>query len=177
MRIKARMGSSLDGFVSTSAGVPTMATGTAFVPGASRGYPEFIAGCDAVAMGRTTFLPALGAPSWPWGDLEVFVLTSTPLPRGTRSHVVAVHNGPSGLVEALRARSTEGDIHLVGGPRTIAAVRETGALDSLEVVVLPLLLGEGVPRWTAGAGPDDLMLLRPPRAFPHGSMQLTYAVT
>jgi hypothetical protein len=29
------------------------------VPRVSYGHPEFIEGCDAVAMGRTTFLPAL----------------------------------------------------------------------------------------------------------------------
>jgi len=32
--------------------------------------------CNAVLMGRTTFEPALSAPHWPWGDLDVFVLGS-----------------------------------------------------------------------------------------------------
>ena len=33
-------------------------------------------------MGRTTFLPALAAPRWPWTQ-PVFVLTSSPLPERT----------------------------------------------------------------------------------------------
>jgi hypothetical protein len=65
MLIKSRMGISADGFVSTAEGVPTQVTMPEFVPGVSHGFPEFIDGCDAVVMGRTTFVPALGAPRWP----------------------------------------------------------------------------------------------------------------
>lgn len=80
MRIKARMGTSIDGYVATTDGMPILIKAADFVPGRSHGYPEFIAGCDAVAMGRQTFLPALGAPQWPWRDMTVHVLTSRPLP-------------------------------------------------------------------------------------------------
>jgi dihydrofolate reductase len=53
-----------------------------FVPGISHGHPEFIADRRAVLMGRTTFDPALNAPSWPWAGLPVYVLTSRALPSG-----------------------------------------------------------------------------------------------
>lgn len=79
MLIKSRMGISADGFVSTPEGVPALAIAPGFEPGVSHGYPGFIEGCDAVVMGRTTFLPALGAPQWPWAGLQVYVLTSSPL--------------------------------------------------------------------------------------------------
>jgi hypothetical protein len=50
-----------------------------FQPGVSYGYEEFSSSCDAVVMGRATSLPALGAlVAWP--GLDVYVLTSTPLP-------------------------------------------------------------------------------------------------
>jgi hypothetical protein len=84
VRIKARMGMSLDGYVATTDGTPSLIKARGFLPGRSHGYPEFIDGCDTVAMGRQTFLPALGAPQWPWGDMQVFVLTSRP-----RSHCTA----------------------------------------------------------------------------------------
>ena len=70
MLIKSRMGVSVDGFVATGAGIPAIALATGFVPGESHGYPEFIAGCDAVVMVRNTFLPALGAARWPWPGLQ-----------------------------------------------------------------------------------------------------------
>lgn len=59
MLIRSRMGVSADGFVSTPGGVPALAIMPGFEPGVSHGYPEFIKDCDAVVMGRTTFLPTL----------------------------------------------------------------------------------------------------------------------
>ncbi len=69
------MGVSVDGFVATPDGLPALLQMPDFLPGESYGYREFIASCDAVVMGRTTFLPALSAPSWPWPGLSVYVLT------------------------------------------------------------------------------------------------------
>lgn len=175
MRIKARMGMSVDGYVATTDGTPALIKTADFVPGQSHGYPEFIKGCDTVAMGRETFLPALRAPQWPWGDMQVYVLTSRPLPAGVPESVVTSTAGPAGLVRQLRSRGSDGDVHLVGGPRTIQAFHEQGALDSLEVVVLPLLLGEGVRLWPHGTQPPTLQSLREPRIFPDGSVELSYS--
>ena len=174
MLIKSRMGVSLDGFVANADGVPAIALADGFVPGESHGFPEFIAGCDAVVMGRNTFLPALGAADWPWRGLQVYVLTTRPLPAGTPADVIAVPD-PAALAEALRSRDGGGDVHLVGGPRTIRALRGIGALDRLEIVLLPVLLGTGVPLSPAGAPALPLRLLGADRAFPDGSVELRYA--
>jgi hypothetical protein len=116
-------------------------------------------------------VPALGAGSWPWPGLQVYVLTSRPLPAGTPAEVIAVPD-PAALAEALRSRDTGGDVHLVGGPRTIRAFSAIGALDRLEVVLLPVLLGTGVPlspagrpRWGAKP-PAHRELTRPTRGEP-----------
>ena len=174
MRIKARMGISVDGYVATADGIPTLVKAEGFVPGQSHGYPEFIDGCDAAVMGRQTFLPALGAPQWPWGDLEVFVLTARALPAGTPDGVRAAAD-VAGLMGQLRARGSDGDVHLVGGPRTIEAFSRQGALDSLEVVVLPLVLGDGIPLWPRGTAQPRLRLRHQPRVFPDGSAELSYS--
>jgi len=174
VRIKARMGISVDGYVATTDGFPSLLKAEGFVPGQSHGYPEFIDGCDAVVMGRHTFVPALGSPQWPWGDMRVFVLTSSPLPAGTPDGVGAAADA-AGLVEQLRARGSDRDVHLVGGPRTIEAFCQQGALDSLEVVVLPLVLGDGIPLWPRGTAPPRLRLRHQPRVFPDGSAELSYA--
>lgn len=176
MRIKARMGMSADGYIATTDGLPSLVKAAGFVPGQSHGYPEFIAGCDAVVMGRHTFLPALGAPQWPWGDMQVFVLTSRTLPAATPAGVTATA-GPAALVPQLRSRRSGGDVHLVGGPRTIQAFHHQGALDSLDLVVLPLLLGDGVPLWPRGAQAPSLQLRAEPRLFPDGSVELSYSPT
>jgi dihydrofolate reductase len=174
MLIRSRMGISVDGFVSNPDGVPTLALMPGFVPGESHGFPEFIEGCDAVVMGRSTFLPALGSPNWPWEGLQVYVLTSSPLPEGTPDHVIVSQGGVAGLAGQLRSRGSDGDVHLVGGPRTIRAFHQAGALDRLEIVVLPILLGAGVPLSPPGEAPVPLSLLRADRTFPDGSAELVY---
>jgi dihydrofolate reductase len=89
--------------------------------------------------------------------------------------VVTCTGGPAGLIQQLRSRASGGDVHLVGGPRTIQAVHQHGALDSLDVIVLPILLGDGVPLWPPGAPPPALRLRREPRVFPDGSAELSYS--
>jgi dihydrofolate reductase len=174
MLIRSRMGVSADGFVATADGGPAFLMMPDFVPGHSHGYPAFIGSCDAVLMGRSTFLPALGARDWPWPGLQVFVLTSGPLPPATPPGVVAVPGGPVGAVERLRNRGSDGDVHVVGGPRTIEGLAAVGALDRLELVVLPVVLGEGA-RLTPPTTPRrPLALVRPPETYPDGSVELVY---
>ena len=50
-----------------------------------------------------------------------------------------------------------------------------GALDRLELVVLPVLFGDGVPLSPPGAPRMPLRLVRNDRTFPDGSVELIYA--
>src|SRR5512132_4158596 len=59
MEIRARMSTSADGYVTTPGGWPAMPADPAFVSGKSHSVPEFLEGCEAALMGRTTFEPAL----------------------------------------------------------------------------------------------------------------------
>src|SRR5919201_6973956 len=142
MQIRTRMCMSLDGYVTRPDGLPVQLADPRFVPGQSHGFPEFQQSCEAVLMGRTTFEPALGADRWPWPNLDVFVLGSH-RPSGTPDHVV-VESDPERLLDQVRAANKGRDVHLVGGPRTIETYRALGALDTLELVVLPLLFGAGM---------------------------------
>ena len=62
----------------------------------------------------------------------------------------------------------------MGGSRTIRAFHEVGALDRLELVVLPILLGDGVPLSPRSAPAVPLRLLRADGVFPDGSAELVY---
>ena len=83
-------------------------------------------------------------------------------------------DGPAALVERLRSRGSDGDVHLVGGPQTIRAFHELGALDRLEIVVLPILLGNGTSLSPPGSRPVPLRLLRGDRTFADGATELVY---
>jgi dihydrofolate reductase len=174
MQIRARMSMSADGYVTTPGGWPALTADPAFVSGQSHGIQEFLAGCEAALMGRTTFEPALTNERWPWPTLNVFLLASQ-RPPGTPDHVVS-DGDPSRLLEKLRAANQGGDVHLVGGPRTIEAFRAVGALDKLELVVLPLLLGDGM-RLTPSISPDSGLTFERERALPGGSVEIVYDVS
>jgi dihydrofolate reductase len=168
------MGVSVDGFVATTEGMPALISMPDFVPGVSHGFPDFIGDCDAVLMGRTTFIPALGAPQWPWERMRVFVMTSRPLPANTPPGVVAIAGGPEQAVQRLRTRGSDKDVHVVGGPSTIQGLADADALDRLEIVVLPLILGAGVPLSPRGTRSSRLRLLGEPRRHRDGSVELVY---
>jgi dihydrofolate reductase len=171
MQIVTRMCISADGYVTTPDGWPAQLADPAFVAGESYGFPEFQETCDAVLMGRTTFEPALGADQWPWPNLDVFVLGSH-RPSGTPDEVV-VDGDPARLLEKVRAANKGGDVHIVGGPRTIETFRALGALDKLGLIVLPLLLGEGM-RLTPSLSTDTRLTLESERALPGGSVEIVY---
>jgi dihydrofolate reductase len=172
MKIRTRMCVSLDGYVTTRDGWPVQLADPHWSPEAY-GFPEFQATCDAVLMGRTTFEPALGAESWPWRGLDVFVLGSH-RPEGTPDHVV-VDDDPARLLERIREAKEGGDVHLVGGPRTVETFRRLGALDRLGLIVCPVLAGGGM-QLTPSLATETLLTLETERRLPTGAVELVYAV-
>jgi dihydrofolate reductase len=174
MQIRARMSMSADGYVTTPGGWPALTADPAFVSGESHGIREFLDGCEAALMGRTTFEPALNNERWPWPTLNVFMLGSRRAP-GTPDHVVS-DSDPQRLLAKLRAANEGRDVHLVGGPRTIETFRALGALDRLELVVLPLLFGGGM-QLTPSLSPDSGLTFASSRALPGGSVEIVYDVS
>ncbi|HEY3205414.1 MAG TPA: dihydrofolate reductase family protein [Gaiellaceae bacterium] len=171
MQIRTRMCMSADGYVTTPDGRPAQLADPGWDPEAF-GFGELQASCDAVLMGRTTFEPAIGADAWPWPDLDVFVVGSH-RPSGTPDDVV-VDGDPARLLEKVRAANRGGDVHLVGGPRTIETFRLLGALDVLGLIVLPLLLGDGM-QLTPAVSSDIGLRLESERALPTGAVEISYA--
>jgi dihydrofolate reductase len=172
VKIKTRMCVSLDGYVTTPNGWPVQLADPDWSP-ETYGFPEFQASCDAVLMGRTTFEPALTAEPWPWSDLGVFVLGSH-RPEGTPDHVV-IDDDPVRLLQRIRKTNGRGDVHLVGGPKTIEAFRQIGALDVLGLIVVPVLVGSGL-QLTPSVATDQRLRLESERGLPTGAVELFYAL-
>jgi dihydrofolate reductase len=122
-------------------------------------------------MGRTTFLPALEASQWPWTQ-PVFVLTSSALPERTPDHVTTAPSAEE-LSELMNSAGVGGDVHLVGGPRTMQAFRGIGALAEIGLLIIPRIQGSGVPLAPAGVEPLSLTL-RSTRTFPDGAIEAWY---
>jgi dihydrofolate reductase len=173
MQIRSRMCMSVDGYVATPDGWPAQLALPVWDPEAY-GFVDFQAACDAVLMGRTTFEPAISAETWPWPDVDVFVLGSR-RPSGTPDQVI-VESDPARLLELVRAANRGGDVHLIGGPRTIETFRRLGALDELGLIVLPLLLGAGM-RLTPSVSVDTGLKLKREQVLPSGAVEIVYVCT
>ncbi len=171
MRIRTYTFVTLDGYVSTHDGRPVQLLLPGFPGRSAYGLPEFLATCEAVVMGRTTYLPALTAPDWPWTQ-PAFVLTSSPLPENTPDHVTAAPTAAQ-LIELMDAAGVTGDVHLVGGPRTMQAFRQIGALAEVGLLYVPMMQGGGVR-----LAPDGIqswfLSLQSMRAFPDGVIEAWY---
>jgi dihydrofolate reductase len=172
MQIVSRLCTSANGYVTTPDGWPAQLADPSFEAGHSHGIQGFLADKEAALMGRITFEPALDAGRWPWPNLDVFVLASH-RPAGTPDHVVT-ESDPVQLLDTIRERNRGGDVHLIGGPRTIETYRALGALDRLELVVLPLLLGDGT-RLTPALSPEAELSFVSQRPLPGGSVEIVYA--
>lgn len=179
MQICTHIGISLDGFIATSDGLPVWNNIPSFVPSQSHGYAAFLEHIDAVVIGRNTFdfghMFWTQQGAWPWEGNRVYVLTSRPLPANTHADVIASQGGPAELLAQLKAAGLERDVQLLAGPRLIQAFLQLGAVDHLGMVILPLVLGDGVPLYGPGAAPRIPLRLEQSQVFPDGSVEVVYA--
>ena len=137
--IRGLIAASLDGYVAGPDG--SVAALAPFVS-VEHGYQRFIDQVGTVVMGRRTYdlIPSLGT-GWPYAGKRALVLTSG---RGSsvREKTRFWTDGLPALIAHLRDLD-DGDVWVVGGGRLMAGMIEAGALDRLELLVAPVLLGQG----------------------------------
>jgi dihydrofolate reductase len=78
-------------------------------------------------------------------------------------------------VQALREEAGDGEIWLFGGGALFASLLAAGQVDRIEVTVVPVLLGDGIPLAARGLPRTGLVLADVTR-YPGGGVTLTYAV-
>ena len=162
---------SIDGFIATADELP--AWGKHFNP-KSYGYDEFIQQIDVVVIGRTTFDQVIRFDAWPWKGRRVFVLTSRPLPAEVPDGVCGCLDGLEKLIARLKTEGLNRDIWIMGGPKMIYSFHVSGFLDRIEIVLLPVLFGAGVPLIAAAMEPVALRLEHQ-QSFPDGVLKLVYS--
>jgi dihydrofolate reductase len=151
--ISVFVGMSLDGFIARPNG------DFDFLPpdgGEPHGYDEFMAGIDAIVMGRKTFETVLKFPSWPYGGKRVVVLSSHPidLSAAKGATIEPMSGAPAEIASRLAAT---GSHHLyIDGGMTIQEFIRAGLIQRLIVTRVPVLIGSGIPLF--GAIPHDVRL-------------------
>jgi dihydrofolate reductase len=176
MLIRTRMGVSVDGFIATPDWVPVFVVMPDFVPTSHTAGPSSTSrsmrSCSAASRSTRGWRPEI----WPWPGKQIFVLTSRPVPAEVPADVVVADDSPEGLLERLRTAGLARDAFLLGGRRTLHAFLALGAMDRLELLEFPVLLGDGVP-----LSPPGTARLRPElkehHAFPDGTIRHVYTLT
>ncbi len=131
----------------------------------------FLGRIRTVVMGRGTYDFVAGDPSpWPYGEQRVIVVTSRPIddPKGP----LEIRSDVDALIRELRALD-DGDVWMVGGGQLQTAFLERGALDEIEIYVIPEMLGGGRPLFPS-TGYRASPTLVSARALDRGVVRLHY---
>lgn len=136
-------------------------------------FAALFAKVDTVLLGRHSYLLTQQGPA-PWAPgTRVYVFSRTLQPE-EHLGVTVVADDAAGVVAALRAEPGNGEIWLFGGGRLFGSLLEAGQVDTIEITIVPTLLGGGIPLVPPGA-PRTALRLKDTRTYPSGMVTLTYA--
>jgi dihydrofolate reductase len=127
-----------------------------------------------IVMGRGSYDAAWIAGEWPYKRWPVVVATSRPLDDAPE-RVEATHCQPGEQVAQLRRMGAEGLIWLFGGGNLVRQYFEAGLLRTVEVGIIPVVLGDGIPAF-GGLQPDRWLDLDFARPLKNGAIHARYAV-
>jgi dihydrofolate reductase len=130
---------------------------------------------DAVLLGRKTFEAARKQGGGPSRGMEAFVFSRTLKPQDCPGATL-VAEGARDLLAALKAKTGK-DIWLMGGGSLVSSLLEIGMVDTVEVAVIPVFLGRGIPLLAPLAKRVRLELTRSRVYEKTGTALLEYAVS
>jgi dihydrofolate reductase len=168
--VRYSVAASLDGFIADAQGrfdwIPDDPTVD---------FAALFARVDTVLIGRRTYetMQSGPVPSWAPGT-RVYVFSRT-LKTDDHPGVEIVADGAAETVARLRAEPGSGEIWLFGGGELFGALLAAGQVDRVEVTIVPVLLGSGVPLVPGVIGRTKLALADVHR-YPSGMVTLTYGV-
>ena len=118
-------------------------------PAGDCGFAAYLASVDCMIMGRKCMEMIasfeLTPEQWPYGDIPVFVLSSTvKFPPVSLKNRVKMYSGDLAAVTEKLASDGYNHAYIDGGA-TITSFIHLGLLDEICVTQIPILLGGGLP--------------------------------
>ncbi len=132
---------------------------------------------DTLLLGRTTFEGMVAQGSVAQGrvfDKETVVFSRT-LSADAHPGLMIVRDDVASVVNALKAKPGK-DIWLFGGGELFRSLADLGLVDTVEVVIAPILLGAGLPLYPGPAATHRLELTSHRVFEKTGLLMLEYAV-
>ncbi len=129
---------------------------------------------DTLLMGRRTYEVALTRfnPIEKMGKKVIVV--STTLDASQHSGAAIIRDGVAEAVASIKAEAGK-DVWLMGGSVLARSLLDAGLVDRVEVTVIPVMLGSGIP--LVPAGQRCQLHLEECRPYPSGVIALKYLVS
>lgn len=169
-RVRYNVAASLDGYIAGPGGEYDW-----IVHDGAIDFKALFAQFDALVMGRRTYDIVLAQPGGT-GMLKGFevVVFSRTLPASADGHIRITSDAPVATVRAMQAAAGK-DIWLFGGGQLFRTLVDANLVDTVEVAVMPVLLGRGIPL-LPGSTRNVPLSLTTSRTMDSGIVMLTYAV-
>ena len=142
-RLRYQVAVSLDGFIAGPHGEYDWIVMDPSIDFAAL-YKEF----DTAIMGRKTYEVTAKDGGGAMPGLDVIVFSRT-LPAATREGVRITNDDARQMVAALKQKRGK-DIWLFGGGTLFRSLLQAGLVDTVELGIMPVLLGDGIPMLPPG---------------------------
>jgi len=115
-------------------------------------FNKFVESIDTIVMGRGTYEVMLGFGEIPFQNKKIIVMTSKNLTTEQSNIVISKES-----IEEIVAIES-GNIWLFGGAKLIQSFVNLDLVDEFHIVVVPRIIGSGIPLFLENKGLEQLKL-------------------
>jgi dihydrofolate reductase len=166
-RVRYSVAASLDGFIAGPNGEADW-----IIMDPTLDFGELFKQFDTLLMGRRTFEFAAQGGGESMAGMETIVFSRTM--RQSDHPKVTIADDLIKTIAALKKKPGK-DIWLFGGGLLFRSMLDAGLVNTVEIALVPVLLGQGVPLLPPGARSPTLQLTAS-KSLPTGIVLLSYAV-
>ncbi|MGA9673008.1 MAG: dihydrofolate reductase family protein [Terracidiphilus sp.] len=167
-RLRYGAATSLDGFIAGPNGEYDW-----IVPDSAMDWAALWAQFDACLMGRKTYEVAKSRRASLAGSDQKWIVVSRTLKPEDNPGITILSSDVAEAVAALKAEPGK-DIWLFGGGVLFRSMLDAGLVDAIDLSVMPVLLGSGVPLLPEGR--RQRLHLETSEVLPSGILRLKYSV-